>query len=43
MDNNGYTMLHWAAVGGHAEVVQYVIDEFRLDPTAHDKVRVLDL
>lgn len=43
MDQNGYTMLHWAAVGGHAEVVQHVIDEFLLDPTARDKVCALDL
>ena len=31
-------MLHWAAEEGHAEVVQLVIDEYSLDPTAHDKV-----
>ena len=31
-------MLHWAAQGGHAEMAQFVINEFKLEPTAHDKV-----
>lgn len=42
-DCNGYTMLHWAALSGHAEVAQFVIQEFQLDPTARDKVCVPDL
>ena len=39
-DNDQYTMLHWAAEEGHAEVVKLVIDEYELDPTARDKVSV---
>ena len=27
-NDNSYTVLHWAAVGDHSEVVRYVIDEF---------------
>ena len=41
MDHNGYTMLHWAAASGHAEVLRYVIDELKLDPTVCDKVSVV--
>ena len=37
-DHRGFTMLHWAAVNGHAEVVQLVLTEYKLDPTACDKV-----
>ena len=37
-DNLGYTMLHFAAQAGHAEVVQRLIDEYKLDRTAHTKV-----
>ena len=40
-DNNGATMLHWAAQNGHAEVVQLAIDEYKLDPTARTKVCVV--
>ena len=39
-DNYSYTMVHWAARYGHAEVVKLVIDEYKLDPTARDKVSV---
>ena len=35
---DGYTMLHHAAWKGHPEVVQLVIDEYHLDPTACIKV-----
>ena len=31
-------MLHLAAEAGHAEVVQLVIDDYKLNPTACDKV-----
>ena len=31
-------MLHLAAKAGHAEVVQLVIDDYKLNPTASDKV-----
>lgn len=41
MDNSGATMLHWAALGGHVEVVRHVIDEFKLNLTVCDKVSVL--
>ena len=40
-DNNGFTMLHWAAQEGHAGAVQLVVKEYRLDPTACDKVCAL--
>ena len=33
-------MLHCAAEAGHAEVVQLAIDDYKLDPTACDKVSV---
>ena len=38
-DNLGFTMLHFAAKKGHAEVVQLLIDEYELNPTARTKVR----
>ena len=37
-DHQGFTMLHWAAQEGHAEVVQILIKEYNLDPTTRDKV-----
>ena len=37
-DHQGFTMLHWAARAGHAEVVQILFKEYDLDPTAHDEV-----
>ena len=37
-DNLGFTMLHGAAQEGHAEVVQLLIDEYELTPTARTKV-----
>ena len=37
-DNLGFTMLHFAAQEGHAEVVQLLIDEYKLNPTARTKV-----
>ena len=40
-DNNGFTMLHWAVQEGHAGAVQLVLKEYRLDPTACDKVCAL--
>ena len=39
-DNDHFTMLHWAAEKGHAEVVKLVIDEYKLDPTARVMVSV---
>ena len=36
----GYTMIHYAAQSGHAEAVQILIDEFKLDPTARVFVSV---
>ena len=38
--HKGYTMLHFAAKEGHAEVVQLLIDEYKLDHTARTKVCV---
>ena len=37
-DNFGFTMLHFAAQNGHAEVVQLLIKDYNLDPTARTKV-----
>ena len=37
-DNNEFTMLHFAAEVGHAEVVQLLINDYNLDPTARTKV-----
>ena len=39
-NNDGYTMIHWAAWGGHDEVARLVLDEYDLDPTTRDKVSV---
>ena len=39
-DQNGFNMLHFAAHGGHADVVRLVVDNYKLDPAAHDKVSV---
>ena len=37
-DSLGFTMLHFAARKGHAEVVQLLINDYNLDPTARTKV-----
>ena len=37
-DDNGRTMLHWAAARGHRDVARYVIEDFKLDPQDRDKV-----
>ena len=42
-DNLEFTMLHFAAQEGHAEVVQFLIDEYELNPTAHSKVCGTDM
>ena len=34
----GLTLLHCAAQEGHAEVVQLLINDYKLDPTARGKV-----
>ena len=36
--NTGSSMLHLAAKAGHAEVVQLVINDYKLDSTSSDKV-----
>ena len=36
--HNGFTMLHCAAQEGHAEVVQLLINDYKLNPTARTKV-----
>ena len=41
--NQESTMLHCAAQSGHAEVVQLAIDDYKLDPTACDRVSVCTL
>ena len=40
-DTKGYTVLHWAAQQGHTEVVRVVMVDYKLDPTARDKVRLM--
>ena len=37
-DKDGCNMVHLAAQEGHADVVQLVIDKYKLDSTARDKV-----
>ena len=37
-DNRGLAMLHFAAQKGHAELVQLLINDYNLDPTACTKV-----
>ena len=39
-DKNGFSMVHFAAQGGHADVVRLVIDKYKLDSTARDVVSV---
>ncbi len=38
IDNLGCTMLHFAAQESHAEVIQLLIDEYELNPSARTKV-----
>ena len=40
-DNLGFTMLHFAARKGRAEMVQLLINDYNLDPTARTKVCAL--
>ena len=42
-DDLGWTMVHHAALTGHADVVRHVIDKLDLDPTARNKVCALEL
>ena len=37
-ENLGFTMLHLAAQEGQAEVVQLLINDYKLNPTARTKV-----
>ena len=37
-DNDGLTILHWAAKAGHSEVARYLIEELKMDPQDRDKV-----
>ena len=37
-DNDGYTMLHWAAQEGHCEVARYLIEDMQMDPQDGDKL-----
>ena len=39
-DDYGCTMAHWAAEGGHADVVKLVVEHYNLDPAARDVVSV---
>ena len=37
-DNDGYTVLHWAAQKGHCVLARYLIEELKMDPQKRDKV-----
>ena len=37
-DMNGYSILHWAVQTGQSIDVQHIIDAYKIDPTARDKV-----
>ena len=37
-DNDGYSMLLFAAQKGHCEVARYLIEELKMDPQDRDKV-----
>ena len=39
-DDDGYTMAHWAAERGHADVMKLVVEQYMLDPAARDVVSV---
>ena len=39
-DDYGETMIHCAARKGHVDVVRFLIDELKLNPTARHKVCV---
>ena len=39
-DDHGYNMVHWAAKEGHADVVKLVVEHYKLDSAARDKVSV---
>ena len=36
--NNSYTMLHFAAQGGHCQVARYLIEELQMNTQDKDKV-----
>ena len=37
---NGYNMLHCAAQEGHTDVVRVVVEDYKVDTAARDKVSV---
>ena len=37
---SGYNMLHFAAQGGHADVVRVAVEDYKVDLAARDKVSV---
>ena len=39
-DDHRYNMVHWAAQEGHTGVVKLVVEDYKLDPAARDKVSV---
>ena len=39
-DDHGYSMIHCGAQEGHADVVKLVVEHYKLDPAARDKVSV---
>ena len=39
-DDHRYNMVHWAAQEGHTGVVKLVVEDYKLDPAACDKVSV---
>ena len=41
IDNKGYTVLHWAAQKGHTNVAKLLLEDYNLNPNAHDKVSLV--
>ena len=39
-DKSGINMVHFAAQGGHPDVVRLAVEEYKVDPVARDKVSV---
>ena len=42
-DANGYTLLHWAAGGGHKETVRMLVEEMGVGVDAHGPARYTTL
>ena len=38
-DHHGNTVLHWAALKGHVNIVKLLLEEYNFDPITPEKVR----